>query len=361
MDLINITPLGGLTYQKLGPRGQGWDVVVLRGTFRPDADGTLQPIAGEHSLSLADRYHGDDPMLSALRHESDVVWTKPACDVIVAGHAHAPGGQAAMRWDCAVQMGSRRHVLTVTGPRLWRKRLVRGWRLDDPQATMRVRLDYGLAFGGDPCLGQRKAAQPLADNPVGVGWYRAGCMKSDLAYAAPQFEALGRAYTHFDRKYPAVGFSPLSRWWPQRVRHVGTYGAQWRRLGQNWLADDFDTRFYNGAPEPLQAPYAEPGERVVLIGLWPGNPGAMAMRLPGGFPTVDFHRPAKHAFDVPMNLDTVLVDTDEQQVHLTWRLAVRQDLGTTACVTRWPHWQRAYFRSPGPVESTSDAKAMAHG
>ena len=54
MELINITPLAGLTYLKFGPRGRGWDVVVLRGAFRPDAQGTLQLVEGEHTLILAD-------------------------------------------------------------------------------------------------------------------------------------------------------------------------------------------------------------------------------------------------------------------------------------------------------------------
>jgi hypothetical protein len=366
MELINITPLGGLTYLKYGPRGRGWDVVVLRGAFRPDAQGVLQLIDGDHTLSLADTYHGEEPLLSALRHESDLIWTKPACDVIVAGHAHAPHGQAAARWFCGVQIGPHRHAMTVTGPRRWRKHRWK-WRLDEPQATRQVRLDYSLAFGGDPTLGQGKKSEPWADNPVGVGWYHAGSMNADQDYAAPQFETLDRPYKDFDRKYSALGFSPLSRWWPARARFAGTYDQRWLEQNGRWLADDFDTRFFNGAPELLQVPYPRPGERLALLGLWPSREVVTSMYLPAGFPIAEFHRPSGFEFDVPMNLDTVLVDTDEELVHLTWRLAVRQDTGTTACATSWPHWKQEFFRAQGVAASPAHAlvtaaqEAMTHG
>lgn len=366
MELINITPLAGLTYRKFGPRGRGWDVVVLRGAFRPDAQGTLQLVEGEHTLSLADIYHGDDPLRSALRHESDLIWTKPACDVIVAGHAHAPLGQPTVRWPCAVQLGMHRHAMTVTGPRRWRKRWL-GWRLDEPQATNQVNLDYALAFGGDPGLGRREKSVPWPDNPVGVGWYRSGSLRADEDYAAPQFELLDQPYKAFDRKYAALGFSPMCRWWPARARHAGTYDERWFAQDGKWLADDFDTRFYNGAPQPMQVPYPRPGERLALMGLWPGREVVTSMSLPAGFPVAEFHRPSGFEFDVPMNLDTVLVDTDEEVVHLTWRLAVPQDGGTTACATSWPHWKREYFRSQGIAASPAHAlvaaaqEAMSHG
>lgn len=366
MELINITPLAGLAYRKFGPRGQGWDVVVLRGAFRPDGQGTLQLVDGDHTLSLADTYHGDDPLLSALRHESDLVWTKPRCDVIVAGHAHAPRGEATARWLCGVQLGARRHAMAVTGPRRWRKQRW-AWRLDEPQATQRVALDYGLAFGGDPGLGQNEKAVPWPDNPIGVGWYSARAMRPDQDYAAPQFELPDRPYAEFTRKYPVLGFSPLSRWWPARLRYAGTYDQRWLDQGHRWLADDFDTRFYNGAPPPLQVPFPRPGERLALLGLWPGREPVVAMNLPAGFPIAEFHRPGGFEFDVPMNLDTVLVDTDEEVVHLTWRLAVPQGGCTTACATSWPHWKREYFRSQGIAASPAHAlvaaaqEAMAHG
>lgn len=365
MDLINITPLAGLAYRKVGPRGRGWDVVVLRGAFVADAQGVLRLRDGEQTLSMADCHHGDDPLRSALRHESDLVWTKPACDVIVAGHAHAPAGLAARRWDCAVQLGQRRHALTVTGPRQWRHRWW-GWQLDEPEATQQVRLDWGLAFGGDPTLGRRRNPDAWADNPVGVGWYRSGCMRADQTYPAPQFEPLALPYRHFDRRHCAVGLSPLARWWPARARYAGTYGQRWRDQGGPWLADDFDLRFFNGAPPPLQAPYPSPGERLALAGLWPGPRAAVSMMLPLGFPLAEFHWTDGIDFDVPMQLDTVLVDTDVPAVHLSWRLAVPQDRCARVCVTRWPHWQRATLRSrggvaqPNPTEP-AEPRVPAHG
>ena len=293
------------------------------------------------------------------------MWTKPVCDVIVAGHAHAPLGRAASRWQAAVQLGKQRHAMTITGPRQWRKRLS-GWSLDAPELASSVPLDYGLAFGGDPTLGhpgkRGAASQALPDNPVGVGYYQKRYMDSAQTYAAPQFEVTGKAYTDYDRKYPVLGFSPLSRWWPSRYRHAGTMDAAWEKNGFPHLPDNFDTRFYNGAPQPLQIPHPQGGEEIALLGLWPTDAahpasnahGAVHTSLPQAFPEAQIHTISTVLPSVPMTLDTIVIDTEERRVYLSWRVVVAQSEHPQLCAVRWPAWQQARMGGVQDNASHSD-------
>jgi hypothetical protein len=379
MELINISPLAGMSYSKVGPRGEAWQVAVVRGAFSFVPGQPLQFEDESIELVMADVYHGEEPTTSALRHETDLVWTKPVCDVIVAGHAHAPLGRAASRWQAAVQLGKQRHAMTITGPRQWRKRLT-GWHLDAPALALSVPLDYGLAFGGDPTLGQPvkpgAASKTLPDNPVGVGYYQKRYMDSAQTYAAPQFEVTGKPYTDFDAKYPVLGFSPLSRWWPSRYRHAGTMDAQWEKNGFPYLPDNFDTRFYNGAPQSLQIPHPKGGEEIALLGLWPtdgAHPasnahGAVHTSLPQSFPEAQIHTISTVLPSVPMTLDTIVIDTDARRVYLSWRVVVAQSGHPQLCAVRWPAWQQEHMgnapesRSENRLNESEamDAAATAH-
>jgi hypothetical protein len=374
MELINISPLAGMSYCKYGPRGEAWQVAVVRGSFTLTPGQPLQFADEALDLVMADVYQDADPTTSALRHETDLVWTKPACDVVVAGHAHAPLGRAAARWLAGVQLGKQRHSLTVTGPRQWRKR-GDGWFLDEPQATSRVALDYALAFGGDPSLGQEAAPGALPDNPLGVGYYKSHHLDSAQTYAAPQFETTGQPYEAFDRLYPVLGFSPLSRWWPSRYRHAGTLDAAWEKSGFPYLPDDFDIRFYNGAPEALQVPHPQGGESLVLVGLWPTSDaahtrnahGTVLADLPGSFPEAEIQTISSIHPPRPMTLDTIVIDTDACRVYLTWRITVAQSQHPQNCIVRWPMWQQAQIRNRAGNLATNEhapakpESAVAHG
>lgn len=371
MELINISPLAGMSYCKVGPRGVAWQVAVVRGAFSIMPGRPLEFEDEALELVMADVYHGDEPTTSALRHETDLVWTKPACDVIVAGHAHAPLGRAASRWQAAVQLGKQRHAMTLVGPRHWRKRLI-GWSLDEAQTALKVPLDYGLAYGGDPTLGHPvkpgAASKALPENPVGVGYYEKSYMDNGQTYAAPQFEVTGKPYTDFDSAYPVLGFSPLSRWWPSRYRHAGTMDDKWRANGFPYLPDNFDTRFYNGAPQPLQVPHPKGGEELALLGLWPTDGidgtnqasnahGAVHTSLPQSFPQAQIHTINTVLPSVPMTLDTIVIDTDARRVYLSWRIVVAQSEHPQICAVRWPAWQQQRLGSvgSGPRQTSNTA------
>ena len=53
-------------------------------------------------------------------------------------------------------------------------------------------------------------------------------------------------------KYRPMAFGPIGRGWPSRIRHAGTYDQDWIDNVFPFLPADFDTRYFQCAPEDQQ-------------------------------------------------------------------------------------------------------------
>ncbi|HGL6718174.1 DUF2169 domain-containing protein [Burkholderia contaminans] len=104
MEFRNLTPFEALCFQAQDLDGEEHPVVAMKVGYR------LHPVAGQPGqcvaqvlddaplpLCLADVYE-EEPGISSVREESDLAPFKPRCDVIVVGHAHAPGGRPTTTW-----------------------------------------------------------------------------------------------------------------------------------------------------------------------------------------------------------------------------------------------------------------------
>lgn len=239
MDFHNLTPFDAMCYSALDLQDRKHCVVAMKVGYR------LQPVPGlsgrflaqviddePMALRMDDEYYGA-PGETSLREESDIAPYKPRCDVIVRGHAHAPGAAPRRRWDVRIRLSmpvrgvesapqaprplnpgmalterqqkqwrevqsqaqrqresapERRclldKTLRVTGPRDFRRdwrRLWRGWRLTGPTPALAVPLRWEYAFGGssvvpNPAYPSRAdVAEFLLNevcysNPLGHGW-----------------------------------------------------------------------------------------------------------------------------------------------------------------------------------------------
>src|SRR5688572_8297527 len=113
MDLENRTPFSALEYDVVDPRGEESHVVVARGSYElraaPEAgesDGArITHVAAitDGELVFSDVVHGEINR-SSVKYESDLAQSKPRCDVIVIGSAHAPAGEAVARVDVRVRI-----------------------------------------------------------------------------------------------------------------------------------------------------------------------------------------------------------------------------------------------------------------
>jgi hypothetical protein len=253
MQFRNLTPFDARCFTALDPDDKEHRVIAMKVGYRltplDSQSGRLLALLMDKdppSLCMGDVFY-DEKEAGSLREESDLAPYKPKCDVLVRGHAHAPGARAAKRWKagiritapCAAQSlspdrsqpdqrsdparenGADRQcnvllnkALQFTGPRQFRRdplRLWHGWRLGAPLPATKVPLRWEHAFGGssvvanpahvhDPQAPMYLLNAVCFSNPVGCGWIeqrfsrlagKAG-MEWPWRWPAPQIEYLSQ-------------------------------------------------------------------------------------------------------------------------------------------------------------------------
>ncbi|WP_437882963.1 DUF2169 family type VI secretion system accessory protein [Pseudomonas sp. LRF_L74] len=328
-------------FEKTGPGGVVYDVLVLRGTFALRGDNRRLERADEQApIVYADEYDGHpeaNPLQSVLRREGDLTLFKPASDVYITGTAHAEGGHAQPAWLAGIRIGNRRKLVRLHGPRRF-LREGQAWRLSEAEPTTQVPLDYRHAFGGCYSLAATEQG-PLErvynpENPAGCGWLPTD---ADLQALSPEAAELVRQWRDGLDELPAPqiedpqaplaspydalpvqGLAPLARWCQSRLQYAGTYDERWQAERHPLLPEDFDERFYQAAPsDQVQPGYLAGDEHVSLLGLLPE--GLSHFRLPGIVALAaltPFRGPVKKGALV---LDTLAIDLDTRLVSLVWR------------------------------------------
>lgn len=324
MEFVNFTPFPALPFVAVDRDDREHHVVVLRGTFQIVPEKPLRLAQEQRPLVMADQFHGE-PNTSSLRYESDLAPFKPKTDVCLVATAHAPHGKPARRWDVAVRVGPHRKILSVTGPRHWKKG-VTGFHLTEPERAEQVPITYERAYGGtiaedEPRAGEEKPRVACwAFNPVGSGYYAPsmhGWLKRQREIPAPQVESLEDPVRELGRACRVEGLGPIGRAWSPRLRHAGTYDDAW--LAQRWprLPADFDPLYWNGAHPDLVLPRLRGDEEVVLVNLTPQ--GRTAFKIPGHVPFVLARCETGAILPFLAELDTLVIEPDALRVTLVWR------------------------------------------
>lgn len=328
-------------FEKLGPGGQTFDVLAVRGTFDFAAHGQRLTLATQQTpIVFGDEYIGlpeDNPLKSVLSREGDLVLFKPATDVYLTGTAQAEHHALTAEWLAAMRVGPVRKGLRLHGSRYFERRMG-GWRLTPAELTTAVPLDYRKSFGGSYSTLASESASPehvyKLDNPAGCGWLPDANALSELSKPArkqiaalisgikrldaPQIESPDCPVTHPSQASAAQGFAPLARWCEPRLRHAGTYDDAWREQVYPDLPDDFDPRFYQSAPPDLICDgHLDGDEPVMLAGLLPE--GRAEMRLPGLVVLASTTGASGRKRAGNLVLDTVALDLDARQATLVWR------------------------------------------
>ncbi len=339
----NHTGLPHAWFEKAGPGGAHFDVLVVRATFDFAPHGerlSLAPI--QTPIVWGDEFDGpaqDDPLRAVLKREGDLVLYKPCADIHVTGHAQPDEGNAQRSWLAGIAVGGHKKLLQLHGPRHFEAGLF-GWRLTSPEPTASIALDYRNAFGG--CFsvpagdGEAAAFAYKRDNPAGCGWLpgahalktlsRRARKRIEAAVAelksmpAPQLEDPERPVKDPYANLPTEGLSPMARWCEPRLRYAGTYDEAWRTQRYPQLPEDFDPAFYQSAhPGLILRSHLNGDETIVLHGLL--AEGHREMCLPSlrvfGAATCISGKKAT----VPLALDTARVELDKRQIVLLWRTA----------------------------------------
>lgn len=255
------------------------------------------------------------PGESSYRYEPECAFFKPATDVVLIGHAHAPR-KGITELQVALQVGPLKKSALVVGERTWFKSLGRV-SMTKPLPFEKMPLTWERAFGGwdrtDPA---KVTFEPR--NPVGVG-FRVSPRHFEEGLKLPNLETLEQPLREFGQRVAPVGFGFTSPDWQPRAAYAGTYDANWDKTRKPLLPRDFDRRFFNAAAPGLVAPgYLQGTESVVIINASPKE--RLAFSLPGqASPAVTVELTDREDAKPEMHLDTVILDMDTEQVLLLWR------------------------------------------
>jgi hypothetical protein len=289
-------------------------LVAVKCTFAVGADGSLGVAEDQPPVLHAPAYHGQ-PGRSSLLYGADLVLTKRTTDVIVVGHAYAPGGRPARSIDCELSIGPVRKRLAIIGDRVWK-----GLSATEPVPFQRMAVTYERAFGGR----DRKSPQPDRDwdarNPAGTGF--AATKDAAVGMALPNVEyPEDRVGKWNDRPTPA-GFGALDAHWQPRARWAGTYDDDWLQHRHPLLPLDFDERFFQLAPDDQQSPtFLRGGEAVWIRNMTPE--GVLRFELPKIFLGFETHfYDGSFELHQKRRLHTVIIEPDLRRVSLVWHSAL---------------------------------------
>lgn len=319
LQLENQTPFDAGLAVLPDPDGVDTLYVAVRATFALDRGLSVAP--EQARLRAADEPWGD-PESTSLRYAGEIHLLKPATDVVLVGHAWAPGGRPIPMLDVALAVGPVRKVIRVFGDREWRGTL--DAKMSAPAPFERMPLRYERAFGGilevDPIT---LAGKRDPRNPVGTGFARSAKSAEPTLRKLPNLEDPAQLIARpTDCPRPA-GFGFIAPSWEPRRHFAGTYDARWREARAPYLPLDFQPSFFNAAhPDLVCTGHLQGGEELQAMSVSPA--GLLRFRLPVCRFDAQVHI-AGRIERPPLNLETVLVEPDEGRLGLLFRGAVRCD------------------------------------
>jgi hypothetical protein len=289
-------------------------LVAVKASFDVLPDGRTQVSKVQPPVLHLPEHHGE-PGKSSIKYDADLVLTKKTTDVIVVGHAHAPGGQAVVRADVAFSVGPLRKLLRVHGDRRWQ-----AGRITAPEPFQRMPIVYERAFGGSDALSSTPDTDWDWRNPVGTGFTAAASHAAGRAL--PNIEDPSRPIATWSDRPPPAGFGAIASHWQPRVGFAGTYDERWMKARQPLLAEDLDDRYFQCAPADQQAPqWLRGGEPVAVLGMTPSQELRFTLpRLHLGFETL--FADGSREVHAQRRLHTVILEPDFPRVSLVWHSAL---------------------------------------
>ena len=294
-------------------------LILIKQTYDISSTGELTLAEEQADICFEGEYFGE-PGLSSLKIAPEANFSKLATDVVLIGKAYAPDGQPVTEMDAGIKVGPVQQHVKVIGDRVWEKRVTGkmvNWYMSTPQAFTTMPLTYENAFGGQdltPDDEKHYAYEPR--NLIGKG-VMAKNSKLDVMPLPNLEDPKNLIQSPTDRPQP-MGFGFISPDWQPRLGYSGTFDKNWGKTRLPMLPKDFKREFFNAAHPSLKAnSFLQGNEPVFLVNVC--QQGNMKFTLPGQKPAVQFKFQYEDLKDLPVDLDTVIVNTDDMQVILLWR------------------------------------------
>ena len=283
--------------------------LIVKGTY--DLRPGKRAVPSQEQPELSGDIFAGDEATGAVQYPSDFGYFKPRSDVLIVGRFHASGGKPVETGTAAIEVGTIRKRVAIFGNRFWQRSAV-GLVPTRPQPVVEVPITYENSYGG---IGH-------PENPVGKGTAPVVQPDGTRAWPLPNVENPHDLVTSHESAPSPAGFAPLNLMWPQRLSKAGTYDDKWKKERWPWLPEDLDWTFFNAAPLDQQCEgFLVGNETIRLENLHPEYP-VYETSLPD-LRIRCFYSPVVGAplyfQEVPMNLDTLLIDAEAEKVVLLWR------------------------------------------
>jgi hypothetical protein len=293
--------------------------VVVKATF--DIGDGLRISEIQVPPVAADEYWGD-PTDSSLKYCSEVHLEKPATDIALVGQAWAPEGKRATQLDVSVTVADRKKTVRVFGDRRWHIGMLTT-SVTKPEPFESVPIVYERAYGGRHIEAEKQIELAEERNPVGCGFRGKRNLLDAVGQSVPNVEDPDKPITKYGAKAPPAGFGFIAPHWLPRREFAGTYDEQWEKSRAPYLPEDFQSRFFNAAHTDLTGSrHLEGGEPVRVVNASPR--GTIQFTLPECRILAEV-RVAGRVESPRMNLETVLIEPDDDRLCLTWRGSVLVD------------------------------------
>jgi len=315
LDIINDTPFSAFAMPVVCHQDNNHVVIIIKGTFELNQSKSVVTLADEQAEIFLEDEHWGEPEKSSMKFESDLVHTRTTTNVSMVGHAWAINGPAAAL-DVGVKIGLMSKVVKVFGDRYWDK-LGKGWQISSPEAFEKVPLNYENAYGGlDELHTDPKIPGFEQRNPVGKGFVLSGGDRIQ-DFPLPNIEYSSTLISNWRDKPAPAGFGTVGRNWLPRKQFAGTYDENWLKTRNPLLPKDFNTRYYDNAAGDLKTPtFLQGGEILQVVNASENGPVDCIL------PTIRFSVEANvdnQSQYHTVQLDTVVIDPDENRVMLCWR------------------------------------------
>jgi hypothetical protein len=310
-------PAFGFDFEFFDPRE--YYCLAVKASFTIDK-GRLIPKSRDEQppINMSDAYVGQ-PGQSGLREATDLIPRRNRTDILVLGRAFAPAGKPTERWLAELKVGDLYKSVQVTGTRQWNHSALKGWTLSSIAPVQEVDLIYENAFGGEHETPEDDDRDVWLENPVGRGYVGRTKIPTDAPRLAPQIlHPKEELSSSLGPRYTTIGFGPIPGDWDPRVKRIGTTDQHWIDKIAPHYPGDFDFRFYNCAPDDMQAAgYLSGNEHVALSGVMPE---LTQFHLPSLDVTALMIDHEDTLVSLKMDLSSVAIKSEDQSVELVWRL-----------------------------------------
>ncbi|WP_437668805.1 DUF2169 domain-containing protein [Sorangium sp. So ce131] len=303
---LSDVPVGWLVWHR--PPSKPVLTVVCRATF------VLRPgeavLAGEQEpLAAAEQPYPGGASLG-IYAPADLIPMKPHADVLLVGHAFAPGRQPVRSLFVRLAVGEVDKRIEV---------------FCDRQFDLQGELREGPRFASMPLVYERAAGGPHTPNPIGV---RPDVRDIYGRVTLPNLQPPGLEIASASDPVAPIGFGPIARGWPSRRALLGPVAAA--RLPDSWrdqvLPGDLDPEHFQAAPRDQQVQALHADERLTLENLHFQH-ARLVTRLPGLQPRA-FVEGWGAPQGVAMRADTLWIDASRGLCTMTWRGQIRLEHAT---------------------------------